>query len=217
MRRFGCDPLALTHIFITHCHHDHFLGLAPLIFYRGMRAADRGGPLTVVGPRAEVEMAVERALHYLQTDRYDDVAEPVNVLALRPGAGCEAGRLSVKSAQIVHPALSLAYRFEDTETGASIVIAGDTSYYEPLGRFAAGADILVHEASYGPDTVDPLEPWGHSGAPDAARIAKAAGVKRLYLVHLPGGKREATLAAAREVFPDTYLPEEGELVELPLA
>jgi ribonuclease BN (tRNA processing enzyme) len=216
MRRFGCDPLDLTHLFITHCHHDHYLGLAPLIFYRGMRARDRGGPLTIVGPRAEIEMAVERALRYLQTDRYDDVAEPVQVLALRPGTGCEAGRLRVKSAQIVHPALSLAYRFEDTETGTSIVIAGDTSYYEPLARFAEGADVLVHEASHGPDAVDPLEPWGHSGAPDAARIAKAAGVKRLCIVHCGRGTRDKTLAAARGIFPESHMPAEGELIELPL-
>jgi ribonuclease BN (tRNA processing enzyme) len=217
MRRFGCDPLKLTHLFITHCHHDHYLGLAPLIFYRAMRAGAEGGtPLTIVGPRTEIATAVERALHYLQTDRYDDVAEPVSVLALRPGAGCEAGCFRVKSAQVMHPTLAVAYRFEDAETGASVVITGDTSYYEPLGRFAAGADVLIHEASYGPDTVDPLEPWGHCGAPDAARIAKVAGVKRLYLVHCGGGKREGALAAAREAFPETYLPEEGELIELPL-
>jgi ribonuclease BN (tRNA processing enzyme) len=216
MRRFGCDPLDLTHLFITHCHHDHFLGLAPLIFYRGMRAADRGGPLTIVGPRTEVGIAVERALGYLQTDRYDDVAEPVTVLPLRPGDNCLAGGFRVSSAQVVHPALSLAYRFGDSETGASIVIAGDTSYYEPLHRFAAGADVFVHEASYGPASVDPLKPWGHCGAPDAARLALAAGVKRLYLVHFPASKAAETLAAAREIFPDTYLPEEGELLELPL-
>jgi hypothetical protein len=41
-------------------------------------------------------------------------------------------------------------------------------------------------------------------------------VKRLYLVHCPAPKREEALAAAREVFAETYLPEEGEKIELPL-
>lgn len=217
MRQFGGDPCALRHVFITHCHHDHYMGLAGLIFYRAMRAAERGQePLTIVGPRAEIENVVTRALHFLQTDRYNDVAEPVRVVGLRLGTDCETERFRVRSAQVIHPTLALAYRFEDKETGASVVITGDTSYYEPLGHFAAGADVLIHEASHGAKSVEPINPWGHCGAPDAARIAAAAGVKRLYLVHCPGPQRREALAAAREVFAETYLPEEGERLELPL-
>ncbi len=218
MRRFGCDPLAVRHVFITHCHHDHYLGLAPLFFYFAMsgKAEQEGTQLVVAGPRTEINTAVDRAVAYLQAERYADVRVAVDVVPLRPGTQFETDRLRVRTAQVVHPALALAYRFEDKQTGASIAITGDTAYYEPLGRFAAGVDVLVHEASAGPEAVDPLAPWGHSGSVDAARIAEAARPKRLYLVHCPEGKRRAALAAARDIFPETYLPEEGDLVELPL-
>lgn len=98
-----------------------------------------------------------------------------------------------------------------------MVVTGDTAYYEPLGRFAAGADVLIHEASVGPGSRDPLDAWGHSGAQDAARIAHVAAPKRLYLVHFDEAQRDAELNAARAIFPETYAPREGETVELPFA
>lgn len=218
MRRFGCDPLALTHVFITHCHHDHYLGLAPLIFYRAMagRDAHPHEPLVVVGPHIEIGMAVERALAYLQADRYADAAAPVEVVPLRPGTDFETERFRVKTAQVVHPTLAMAYRFEDKRTGGSVVISGDTAYYAPLGRFAAGVDVLIHEASAGPTSVDPLLAYGHSGALDAARIAREAQPKRLCLVHCPAESRSDAVSAARGIFAETYAPEEGETLDLPL-
>jgi len=218
MRRFGCDPLALTHVFITHCHHDHYMGLAPLIYYRAMvtRGARSPGPLVVAGPHIEIGRAVRGALDYLQTDRYPDVASPLEVVPLRPGEPYETDRLRVRTVQAVHPTLAVCYRLEDKQSGASVAISGDTAYYEPLGRFAAGADVLVHEASAGAVSRDPLLAWGHAGARDAARIAQAAGVCRLYLVHYDEAEREGTLAAAREVFAETYAPCEGEVVHLPV-
>jgi len=217
MRRFGCEPLELTHLFITHCHHDHYLGLAPLLFYRAIRTMRGGGgePLVVVGPHIEIAQVVERALAYLQADRYQELGVAVEIVRLKPGEELQTPRFGVKSAQVVHPTLAAAYRFEDRQTGATVVISGDTAYYAPLAEFAAGADVLVHEASMGAHCADPLGPWGHSGAPDAARIAREAQVGRLYLVHCSEPAREEALSAAREVFPETYLPREGELFELP--
>jgi ribonuclease BN (tRNA processing enzyme) len=219
MRRFGCDPLAVSHVFLTHCHHDHYLGLAPLFFYRAMKAKEGAScpPLVIAGPHIEMERVIEGARQFLQAERYPDAALPLGVVHLRPGESYDAGRLRVRTAQTVHPTLSVCYRFEDTATGAVVVVTGDTAYYEPLGRFAAGADVLVHEASAGPGSRDPLEAWGHSGAQDAARIAQAARPKRLYIVHFSEAQREADLNAARLIFPETYAPREGEAVELPLA
>lgn len=217
MRQFGCDPLHVTHVFITHCHHDHYLGLAPLFFYRAMSDISRQEQerLVVVGPRTEIGMAVQRALAYLQTDRYLDVAAPVDVVPLRPGAEFETDRLHVRTIQVVHPTLAMCYRFEDKQTGATVAVTGDTAYYAPLGRFAAGVDVLIHEAAAGPGSLDPLLQRGHSGAVDAARIAQEAGPKRLYLVHCSEQGRVEALEAAREVFPETHVPREGDTIELP--
>jgi ribonuclease BN (tRNA processing enzyme) len=217
MRQFGCDPHALRYVFITHCHHDHYMGLVPLLFLRAMRGAEGAArPLTIVGPRTEIRRVMDDAGRYLQVDRYEDVSPPVEVVGLRPAQDYESGDFRVRTMQVVHPTPALCYRFESKSSGASIVITGDTAPYAPLSRFAAGADVLIHEASLGPRQGDPLQQWGHSGAPDAARIAREAGVGRLYLVHCSAEARPAALDAARAVFPESYAPAEGDLVTLPV-
>jgi ribonuclease Z len=221
MRRFGCDPLKIRTVFVTHCHHDHYLGLAALVFYFAMKRKERGpdpAPLTIVGPRTEIPLVVRRAQEYLQWGRYPEIAVRHEVVGLAPGSGYRTDRFRVATAQTVHPTIGLCYRFEDTRTGATLAITGDTAYHPPLARHAAGVDVLVHEASCGPVAVDPLGQAGHSGAVDAARIAQQACPGRLYLVHCShqGDERAKTLQAAREVFPDTHMPEPGEVIELPL-
>jgi len=218
MRRFGCEPLAISHVFITHCHQDHYLGVAPLIFYRAMLAKQQKvrEPLVIVGPRTEIRFVVDGALGYLQAARYDDLAGQIEVVALRPGEGYETERFQVKTAQAVHPTVALCYRFEDKLTGASIVITGDTAYYEPLGRFAAGSDVLIHDASAGALRRDPIAAFGHSGALDAAKIAQEARPKRLYLVHCSESTLVDALGVARNMYRETYVPRQGEVVELPL-
>lgn len=219
LRRLGIDPLDLTHVFLTHCHQDHFLGMAPLLFYRAMAGWRRGQAptLTVVGPRNEIEIVVDRALAYLQADRYCDAVPPVETVALRPGASFETPRLRVATAQTVHPTIGLAYRFEDHETGATLAVTGDTAYHPPLGRFAAGVDVLVHEAACGPGRRDPLAAGGHSGAEDAALIACEANPARLALVHCPAETRADALASAQRVFERARAPRAGELWEIPFA
>jgi ribonuclease Z len=217
MRRFGCDPLAVRTVFITHCHHDHYMGLASLLFYHAM--ADHGrrkeDPPTIVGPRTEIRNAVDRALHFLQNDRYGLIAPP-NVVPLPPGGAYETDRFGVRTAQTIHPTLCLAYRFEDKLTGAVAAFSGDTAPHGPLARLAAGADVLCHEASLGAQDGDPLAEWGHAGTLDAARTAAEAGCKRLCLVHHSDPIDEATLARAREIFPATTVPEEGDVIDLPI-
>ena len=77
-----------------------------------------------------------------------------------------------------------------------MVISGDTTYLPALADFAHGADVLFHEAMYGPG-VDALVARvkngsrlkehlvaSHTLVEDAGRIATAAGVGRLVLNHL---------------------------------
>jgi ribonuclease BN (tRNA processing enzyme) len=213
MRRFGCDPLALRYVFITHCHHDHYIGMAPLLFYRAMRGLEGAAPpLTIVGPRTEIRRVVDDAARFLQADRYGDANSPVEVVCLRAEHEFEAGDFHVRAMQVVHPVPALCYRFESHATGASVVVTGDTGPYAPLAQFAAGADVLVHEASLATGQGDPQKPWGHSGAADAARVARDAGVGRLCLVHCSASERQAALEAARAIFPQSYAPEEGETI-----
>lgn len=217
MLRFGFSPMNLEYVFLTHCHHDHYLGLAGVLFYLRMRASERPDrpPLKVVGPAEDLQHTVDLTRLYLQVERFPDVNQVPEAFPLEPGESLEAGVLRVDTVSGMHPVQSLVYRFTDKRTGASVVFSGDTAYHPPIARLASGCDLLVHECSCGGGPGDPEGKYGHSGAPDAARIAATAGVRRLALVHCRRDQQEESLVAARSIFPETFCPQEGETLELP--
>ncbi|HSJ73314.1 MAG TPA: ribonuclease Z [Miltoncostaeaceae bacterium] len=101
--------------------------------------------------------------------------------------------------------------------GRRVVLSGDTRPTAGVAAIAAGADLLVHEATFLERDRGLADRSGHSTAADAARLAAAAGVGLLALTHRSTRyPREDVLAEARAVFPATVAPEDLDLVHVPL-
>jgi ribonuclease BN (tRNA processing enzyme) len=212
MRLFGVDPLRLTHFFLTHGHHDHILGLPQLLFYRAMRQKHGEGiaPLVVAGPVETLADIVERTRHFLLGEQFPKAVAEVSLMPLSPGDSVETDDFSVTAARAIHPVPALSYRFTDRRTGATVGITGDTAYQAPLAGFLSGVDLLIAEASFGPNPAPDPNPWGHMGAPDAARLAAEAGAARLAIVHCAARKQGDAHNAARAVFAEAFLPAAGQ-------
>jgi ribonuclease Z len=103
-----------------------------------------------------------------------------------------------------------------SRNGRTLVLTGDTAPVDSVVDAAQGADVLVHEATFLADERDRARETLHSTAGDAALIARQAGVRLLALTHLSTRYfGHEVVQEAREVFPDTVVPRDFDIVDIP--
>jgi ribonuclease Z len=104
--------------------------------------------------------------------------------------------------------------------GRKVVITGDTRPCASVVDAALGADLLVHEATFGEEETERARETFHTTAKQAAQIAVAAKVRRLILSHLSArysASAEELVREAKEVFPEVSAARDGMTVEVGFA
>ena len=207
-------------IYLSHAHGDHTSGLVYLFgSYFKWLAGQAGQPLSEenvggfveranalmrgtrihAAPGAIFEVKGQYPLHGFDWQPLES-SEPLREggtlthFPLEHGGGCVGYRLD-------WPGHSLAYV---TDT----VARPDSAYI----RRIAGVDLLLHESN-NPNRLPGLAERIHHSYPDsAARIAAAAGVQRLVLIHkspIESLDIRPDLASARRIFANTEVAEDG--------
>ncbi|MCW2739447.1 MBL fold metallo-hydrolase [Nocardioides sp.] len=169
------DPLGIDAVFVSHLHADHCLDLCG---YYVMRKYHPTGPqprIPVWGPVGTAER-MARA--------YDLPVDPgmTEEFAFEEYDGpVELGPFRIEAHQVVHPVTAFALKV--TAGGRTLVYSGDTGPCAALDDVAAGAHLLLAEASF--RTGDDNPPDLHLTGADCGRTASVAGVERLVLTHVP--------------------------------
>jgi ribonuclease Z len=146
--------------------------------------------------------------------RFD--VETANHLGVPDGparGALQGGRpVTLADGSVVTPDMVLG----EPRRGRKVVLSGDTAPCETVAEAAAGADLLVHEATFCEDEVERARETLHSTALDAAHVADRAGVLLLALNHLSGrySGREVE-AEARTAFADTFVPRDFDVIAIP--
>jgi ribonuclease Z len=189
-------------------------------------------PLTLV--ELEVGERLERGDYVVEGFAVEHAAEALGYALVepeRPGRfdvaaanalgvpdGPARGRLqageevTVESGRTVAPADVLG----EPRPGRKVVYTGDTAPSPLVVEAAHGADLLVHEASFLAEESERARETMHSTAGEAAEVARLAQVRLLALTHVSPRYFGPELAdEAQEVFPDTVVPRDFDLIEVP--
>lgn len=217
----------IHHLFVTHAHTDHVLGV---IWVIRMVAQCKGyeGLLHVYGNDKVMKVIKTIIDMILAKKQLAKVAERIVFHQLEDGDSFEVGDMKLECFDIQSTKeKQFGFRAElpssSDESGKPLVLAclGDEPYNELNRRYIVGADWMMCEAFclYADrDTFKPYEKC-HSTALDAGKLAEELGVKNLILYHteektLANRKENYTREAAENFKGRIFVPDDLEVIEL---
>ena len=217
----------IHHLFVTHAHTDHVLGV---IWVIRMVAQCKGyeGLMHVYGNDKVMKVIKTIIDMILAKKQLAKVAERVVFHQLEDGDSFEVGDMKLECFDIQSTKeKQFGFRAElpssSDESDKPLVLAclGDEPYNEQNRRYIVGADWMMCEAFclYADrDTFKPYEKC-HSTALDAGKLAEKLGVKNLILYHteektLANRKENYTREAAENFKGRIFVPDDLEVIEL---
>ncbi len=184
-------PHRVDAILLSHLHGDHCIDLTAYVNVLRYGPDRRDGRIPVIGPsgtRDRIETAYDPLARKLALQELFDFSTP------RSG---ELGPFAISVASVNHPVP--AYAISVSMGDRTLVYSGDTGESEALVSLAHGADVLLCEASFGPD--DAYVPDLHLTGKQAGEHAARAGVDRLIVTHVPPWhSRDVAVAEAASAF-----------------
>ena len=216
----------IHHLFVTHAHTDHVLGV---IWVIRMVAQCKGyeGLLHVYGNDKVMKVIKTIIDMILAKKQLAKVAERVVLHQLEDGDCFEVGDMKLECFDIQSTKeKQFGFRAElpsSDESGKPLVLAclGDEPYNELNRRYIVGADWMMCEAFCLYADRDMFKPYKkcHSTALDAGKLAEELGVKNLVLYHteektLANRKENYTREAAENFKGRIFVPDDLEVIEL---
>ena len=221
----GTEAGEVTVLF-SHYHLDHMMGLTmnPLFFHADWRFRCVGPTLAEVTVQEAVTRILAPPYWPVSTDHMNAKIE----FSEFPAQGLKVGGLSVRACSVSHPGGCLAYRIEDTISGACLVFATDMEWqgrtpqqesaFLDLCRNPKPADLLVMDAHFDQAQAEAFAGWGHSCWQDDLEIAELSAVSRVLLGHHAPEAHDKRLCEletqVQQVMPNASMARAGQWINM---
>ena len=213
--RHGPASPQTYHVFVSHVHWDHIMGLP---FFTP--AYIPGNRVRFYGGHAELEAALRRQqevpsfpvdFSYLRAD--------IEFMHLEPGTRYDIAGMTVTAKLQRHAGDSYGYRFESN--GHTVVYSTDSEHKLTLAEetdgfvdFFRNADLVIFDAMYSlAEATSVKADWGHSSNVVGVELCQQAGARHLCLFHHEPANDDDTIS---RVLADTRRLEEITRIGEPL-
>jgi ribonuclease Z len=216
MMKANLNPLDIEHVFLTHLHLDHIIGLPYFVLQSWI--FNRQNQLKIYGPKGTRDFIK----HSFEGGAYDvDIrargAFPLrqkNMIALRPevteieqGVIFDDGHMKVEALWVEHIPRDICecFGFRITTEGKTVAISSDTRHCPNVTKLAQDADLLIHECTF-PETFieyrkqSGVGTFNHTTPTQVGEITVEANAKALVATHT--GHFDSTNAMLKQVAGD---------------
>ncbi len=184
-RRIAGGHARTYHIFLSHLHWDHIMGMP---FFGP--AFDPGATVVIHSGHADAEQALRRQQEEISFPvPFDWLQAKFQFVTHEMGVPAEIAGVTVTLIRQHHSHDSYGYHF--ARGGKSVIYSTDSEHkLENMDSEAAfeaffrGADLVICDTMYSlGDSVSLKQDWGHSSNIVAVDLCRAAGARRLALFH----------------------------------
>ena len=201
----------IDHIFISHAHIDHFIGLPGLLNTFALQYK-RIKPVTIYAPSEVfillndiISMINEFAEYKINTVEID-TKESYRIF--------ESENNVITTLPLIHGKPSCGFLFEEicnSDTIKRYAYCADTVYNEKLIPLLRNVEVLYHESTYSEKEREKALKYGHTTSKQAAIIAEKVNANQLLIGHYAGKYADpaALLEEAKSVFHNTIAVQDG--------
>ena len=223
IKHAGYNWIDLRHIFVTHKHVDHLLGIVWMVrmICQFMDHGNYQGEAWIYSHAEVLELLRDMAGKLLQAKEVRFIDDRLHFVEVTDGQtlnviGHEMTFFDIGSTKARQFGFSM-----ELEEGRNLVCCGDEPLSDAGRPYARGADWMLHEAFCLYSQADIFNPYEkhHSTVKDACELAEELGVKNLLLYHTEdrniARRRELYLAEGQSHFSGKlWVPEDLEVIEL---
>ena len=223
LKHAGYDWMDMRHIFVTHKHVDHLLGIVWMVrmICQFMERGEYQGEAWIYSHAEVLDLLRDMAGKLLQAKEVRHIDERLHLVEVTDGQELDAiGHATTFFDIGSTKARQFGFSME-LDANRRLVCCGDEPLSDAGRPYAQGATWMLHEAFClfaQADIFDPYEKH-HSTVKDACELAEELGVQNLLLYHTEdrniAHRRELYAAEGTPYFSGTlWIPDDLEVIEL---